>query len=341
MLASPAVPTLDFPARAPANGDAGQRRVGRFRVSSNARFRIVSRLGLATVVATFALIVLGSIVRTTGSGLACPDWPLCHGRLIPPFEFNVMVEWFHRLAALVVSLLVVSTVVTVLAERELRARLGGLAALSVALLTVQILLGALTVWKLLDPAVVGGHLAVALLFFASLLALTLVARQEAEPELAETAPRPEGLLPLLGVTCVLVYFQSVLGGAVSANHASLACPDWPRCNGEWFPPMRGLVGLQMAHRWGSYVLLVALAMVTVRARSSADPVVARAGSLLLGLTVGQIALGVSNIALGIEVWLSALHLANAAGMLAVTIAATFRVASMRAGRTSLSPVHAS
>jgi cytochrome c oxidase assembly protein subunit 15 len=310
-------------------------------VSHSARFRLVSRLGLATVVVMFGLMVLGSVVRTTGSGLACPDWPLCHGQLIPPLQFNIMVEWFHRLFALVVSLLLVATVTVAMMGRELRARLGALAGLAVALLAAQILLGALTVWKLLDPAVVGGHLAVALLLFSTLLVLTLVARHESQPEVASAAARPEGLLPLLGLTCLVVYAQAVLGGAVSANHASLACPDWPKCQGEWFPPLEGLVGLQVAHRWGGYLLVALLAIVTWRARGAEDPLVARVGSTLLGLTVGQIALGVLNIALGIQPWLSAFHLANATGMLAVAIAATFRVAAMPARQARLAVVPAS
>ena len=305
-------------------------------MSASAPFRLASRLGLATSVLMFGLIVLGSIVRTTGSGLACPDWPLCHGRLIPPFQFNVLIEWFHRLAALLVSLLLAFLVGTIAVHRELRARLGGLAVLSVVLLAVQILLGALTVWKLLDPAVVGGHLGTALLLFSTVITLTLAAGREAErePDPALLAPRPEGLLPLFGAVCLLLFAQAVLGGAVSATHASLVCPDWPKCNGEWFPPMQGLVGLQMAHRWAAYGLVALLALVSFRARRSPDPVLAHAGSMLIGLTLGQIALGVLNIALEIRPWLSALHLANAAGMLAVAIAATFRVACMPARRAT-------
>src|SRR5262245_64396700 len=134
-------------------------------------FAITARLAFTTAVVMFALIVVGSIVRTTGSGLACPDWPLCHGRLIPPLQFNVLVEWFHRLVALLVSLLLATTVGLVAFHRELRARLGALAGLAVLLLGAQILLGALTVWKLLDPAIVGGHLAVALLLFSCMVLL--------------------------------------------------------------------------------------------------------------------------------------------------------------------------
>jgi len=305
------------------------------------RFRVASRLAVSTAVLMFGLIVLGSIVRTTGSGLACPDWPLCHGQLLPPMEFNAIVEWLHRFVALLVSLLLLTTTGWILVQAPLRARLGGLAVLAIILLAAQILLGALTVWKLLDPAIVGGHLGVALLLFATMIALALAAAAAAEPEVTFAVPRPAGLLPLFSLTAAVVYAQAVLGGVVSSHHAGLACPDWPACNGEWFPPLRGLVGLQMAHRYGAYVLTALLAVVTWRSRGASDPVVSRAGSMLLGLTIGQIALGVSNIALGIQVGLSALHLANAAGMLALSIAATFRLASSPAPRAALRPAVAS
>ena len=56
-------------------------------------------LSAATALSVFALIVLGGVVRVTGSGLGCPDWPLCHGGFLPPPELEAVIEYSHRLVA--------------------------------------------------------------------------------------------------------------------------------------------------------------------------------------------------------------------------------------------------
>ncbi|MCE9627113.1 MAG: COX15/CtaA family protein [Candidatus Eisenbacteria bacterium] len=297
---------------------------------SDARdFAVVAQVATGTAVLMFALIVIGSIVRTTGSGLSCPDWPLCHGQLIPPMQFNILMEWLHRLIALVVGLGLLTTTLLVVSKRVTRARLGGLAAMSIALYFSQALLGALTVWKLLDPNIVSGHLAVALLLFSTLLTLGLIARHESQPARSH-AERPAGLLPLFAGSTAAIWAQAVLGGMVSTNHASLICHDWPTCNGEWFPPLVGLVGLQMTHRFGAYLLITLLAVVAWRSRRSSDAATQRAGAWLFALVLVQAVIGIVNIMLGIPVWVSALHLGNAALMLAIALGATFHLSTLRA-----------
>jgi heme A synthase len=70
-------------------------------------------LAVLTVIAVYGLIVLGGTVRATGSGTACPDWPLCHGRVVPPFETKVMIEYAHRLVASAVGFMILGTVIWV------------------------------------------------------------------------------------------------------------------------------------------------------------------------------------------------------------------------------------
>ncbi len=312
-------------------------------MSPSRAFAMAALLGRTTAFLMFGLLVVGAVVRTTGSGLACPDWPLCEGRLIPRFQFNVLIEWGHRMAALLVSVMLFATAAWVLARRELRARLGGLIGLSVLLLFVQILLGALTVWKLLSPAVVSSHLAVAVLLFVTLLVFSLRADTHADLEEAGATPAvptpAPGLTAAFAVVAVLTYAQVVLGGLVSTNHASTACPDWPTCRGEWFPAMTGLIGIHMLHRFGGYLVALSVLMLALAARSESLPVLAGARAAFT-LVVAQVILGVCNVLLAAPVWVSAMHLATAVALLATLVITTYRLASAPAPHPAMVPAEA-
>jgi heme A synthase len=287
-------------------------------VSRDRSFLIAARLAGATTFFMLGLMVLGSVVRTTCSGLACPEWPLCEGRIIPRFQFNVLIEWWHRAIALLVSLCLFATVGWTLARAETRRILGGLAVLATCLLFVQVLLGALTVWKLLSPSVVSSHLAVALLLFSTIVLMTRTAWLASAPP-----SRMPSVSPLLAtgfvVVALLTFVQAVLGGAVSSSHAGLACPDWPACRGELFPPLEGPVGLQMMHRYTAYVLLAGLALLSFGARRAADDSLGRLATMALMVGVIQASLGVANVLLRTPVWLSAAHLGMATLLLGVLV----------------------
>src|SRR5688500_16107579 len=99
-----------------------------------------SRLGWVTVGFTYFLMVWGNLVSSTGSGLACPDWPLCHGTVTPPLRIDIILEWGHRLLAATATILIVATVWRVL-KSDHDAGLKRAGKVLLALLLIQILLG--------------------------------------------------------------------------------------------------------------------------------------------------------------------------------------------------------
>jgi cytochrome c oxidase assembly protein subunit 15 len=173
------------------------------------------------VVALVALVVIGGATRVMEAGLACPDWPLCYGVLLPGRQMNVQVflEWFHRLDAFLVGLaLLVLLVVSVWRRRQWPSWLPWMALAAVGLVAVQGGLGALTVTRLLAAPMVTAHLATALL----LLLLISGVDQGLSGE-AASQPRPLwwALLPLVPTTLVLS--QCVLGGAMASQWAVDHC----------------------------------------------------------------------------------------------------------------------
>jgi cytochrome c oxidase assembly protein subunit 15 len=284
--------------------------------------RFLARGFGALVALTSGLIVLGALVRAHGAGLACPDWPLCFGALVPRMNLEIAFEWTHRLVAGSVAVLFAALSVRALREAALRARVASLAVLAGALLGVQVLLGALTVWKLLAAWTVTSHLVAGNAFNACLLLMALRLRdaaRDAEPAARPLAPRRVRVL--LVASAALLGAQIVLGGLVSSTFAGMACPEWPRCSGGlWFPAWRGSVGLHLAHRWNAYLLGAALAATALAARGT--PRLGRLAGLALGLALAQTAVGVANVRLGLPVEVTGLHSALAA-LLVLALAASF------------------
>lgn len=126
-------------------------------------------LALATVAAVYVLIVLGGIVSSTGSGLACPDWPLCNGQVIPALTLSVLIEFTHRVWSILATTLVVVTMLFTWKAYSWSAKVTKLSTLTFILLIDQVVLGMVTVRSGTMPIVVTAHLAVATLVFASAL----------------------------------------------------------------------------------------------------------------------------------------------------------------------------
>lgn len=268
---------------------------------------MAARLAWAAVGAVFFLMTLGNVVSATGSGLACPDWPLCHGSIIPPLRADVLIEYSHRLAALAATVLIVAT--TVLTLRGTRAPgLRRLAWLLPALLAAQIALGGITVLLKLPHLISTAHLVNALLILAGLIVLARGLRPSAPAWAGGGADR---LRRLARVGLIVLLVQLALGGYVRHSGAGLACPDFPLCSGDLLPA-QWLAGVHWVHRWLGVLLLGLFIHVAVAGRTAATRLVA-------ALAVLQVALGIAAVLLQLGPVVRAAHAAVGYSLWAVLV----------------------
>jgi protoheme IX farnesyltransferase len=149
-------------------------------------------LVLTTTGLTFVLMLLGSYVKSLGARFACPDWPLCYGRVLPPFPTDeyttqqIMAEWIHRDVAAVVGVLVLWTFLLVRRSYRQHEHLVTVSILALGLLLTQVVVGAATV-ELSHPMVSVAHQAMAIAFFSSLLLLTFLSWRLPVPAAAAAA----------------------------------------------------------------------------------------------------------------------------------------------------------
>ncbi len=309
------------------------------------RRALFDALALATLLLALSVVVLGAYVRLSDAGLGCPDWPGCYGKAIVPQSTDLYPdrpldtakawkEMAHRYAAGTLGMLVLLLHLAAYREGQTTRRFTG----SLLVLTLfQALLGMWTVTLMLQPVVVLAHLAGGMVIISLLFGLLIVRRTEPLP-----LALPLRLAARLAL--VLVAAQILLGGWTSANYAAVACPDFPTCQGVWWPEMdfpaalsppsaddyeggvldsRARTAIHVTHRIGAVVTLVAVGLLALFLARAGGP--ARRWGRLLGIAVAaQFTIGVLTILFYQPLPLAAAHNAGAALLLLATVGCNLR-----------------
>jgi len=283
--------------------------------------RAFTRLAWTAAGFTYLLIILGAIVRITGSGMGCGEhWPLCNGKLLPPLDLPTLIEYTHRLVAASVSILVLAlaTYARWLREgagsRQQDSSNGPIAVSShrptvrpsvapyvaLGLLALQVALGAVTVKLELPPWTVILHLGTAMLLLATLI----VAARGSLAAPPSRAARPSRA----GLWALALGFATVLLGALTANlGAASACLGFPLCNGQLVPDGNYLQHIHWTHRLLAYALFGYSVWWAVRTRQ-------RGAWGVVALVTLQVAVAAAMLPLALPRPLQAAHVAVGAAV---------------------------
>src|SRR5437867_2271740 len=278
--------------------------------------RRFTRLAWTAATFTYLLIILGAIVRITGSGLGCGEhWPLCNGKLLPPLDLPTLIEYGHRLAAAAVSVLVAALAVygwwlrheapTDLHQPPPSStalhRPGVAAYVALMLLLLQVGLGAVTVKLSLPPWTVILHLGTAMLLLATLI--------------VAAKPIPGARPSRAGLGALGLGFVTVLFGALTANlGAASACLGFPLCNDQFIPAGNYLQQIHWTHRLLAYTLFAYVVWWAVRSKR-------RGAWSVVALVTLQVAVAAAMVLSGLPQPLQAAHVAVGAAVWAAVVLA--------------------
>ncbi|MCY7419905.1 MAG: heme o synthase [Chloroflexi bacterium] len=299
------------------------------------------RLALTSVVATYVMILIGVIVRSTGSGMGCPDWPLCHGQIIPPMgDSAAWLESIHRWWGVLIGFLVLGLVISAFrTQRATRSLVvGSIAAL--VMVGFQAYLGKVTVEMTNSAESVTAHLSAAMLLLAIFLFLTVRSRY---PAVLPWQSGSQRITLLVAFSAIAVFALLLFGTEITCvgvgrtdGCAALIYPDWPLFDGAVVPTFDDnatIAGLQMAHvahRVVAAIVGIILAVTTLvvwrAARSPRRSVPGAATMLgLIGtaatLFAIQVIVGALQIWTKLAPWAVSLHLALGAAIWGLLVTA--------------------
>jgi len=220
-------------------------------VISPRSFRV---LAFTTAAFAYLQIALGGVVRVTGSGLGCPDWPLCNGRPYPAADIHSVIEYSHRTVGTITGVLLILTVVAAwVVFRRTRPIVPWLATASLVAIAAEGAVGGVVVVNELAPWLVLIHLGLAMLILGFLIATAIMS-------LPSNAGVPDRSLRRLAVIATSATYALLLtGSTVVASGADETCHSWPLCGNGFALDFSGSSAFTMLHRGG--VLLIGILLV--------------------------------------------------------------------------------
>ena len=274
--------------------------------------RTFRSLATATVVTTLLLIAWGGVVRATGSGDGCPDWPTCFGSWIPRLEYHTLIEYTHRFLALLAGSLTLALAAVGGWSLIRRSPIDRVAAVSsVVLLPLFLAQAAIGGWIIAsgeDPGVVTVHFAVAFLVLAIMVVIAARARFGGHGGQRAYAR-------LTALTAAATYALLLVGTYVRAEGAGLAFRDWPLMGDSIVPSLDqpGAVAM-FTHRLLAIVVASLFVWSVIRARTMRprSPRLVRLATVALILLVAQVLVGGANVLTELAVWARASHVALSA-----------------------------
>ncbi|MFL5779040.1 MAG: heme o synthase [Chloroflexota bacterium] len=293
------------------------------------------KLAAATLVTTLLLVVVGVVVRATGSGLGCPDWPFCHGQLIPAADdAKAWIEWVHRGIAVVIGFEILGLAVLAIADHRDRPSLLWPSLVAVGLVGFQAWLGRETVRLGNSGESVTAHLATAMALLG--LLVFIVVRSAYPARLGgHGASQRFTLLATFGAATTFALL--LFGSHVTATDSALVFPDWPLMGGTLVPAMTDATSAHVLHRWIAALVGVVVVGIAVTAwrTQRAHPALVRLAGWAAALYLVQVVVGGLQVLTRLAAWTQTLHVAL--GAVVWTLMAALAVSSYYTARVS-SPI---